>query len=103
MDLPNIRIYLLSTLTPFFAVMAPTANGNTQAPVAANAAAKPTPPTCKCAGRSLVAATTAAGNMGPRKNPSRATAAKERGREGARYRTRWKAVARAKYICQGSD
>ena len=103
MDLQIFRTYLLSTLTPFFAVIAPTANGNAQAPVAANAAAKPTPPTCKCAGRSLVAATTAAGNMGPRNNPSKATAAKERGREGARYRTRWKVMARAKYICRGLD
>lgn len=54
--------------------IAPTANGKTAAPVDLNAAEKPMLPTCKCGGRILVAETMAAGNSGPRKNPTSATA-----------------------------
>ena len=67
----------ISTCTPFACAIAPMANGNMQAPAAPNAAANPIPATCRWAGRSLVAATTAAGKRGARKKPSRATTTKE--------------------------
>jgi len=52
------------TCTPREFAMAPTANGKTVAPEAPTAAAKPTAATCSRFGRSLVNATTAAGNIG---------------------------------------
>jgi len=66
-----------NTCTPLACAMAPTTNGKTHAPPLPNAAAKPMAPTCRCLGRSFVAATTAAGKRGPRKKPRRATATAE--------------------------
>jgi len=53
-----------STCTPREFAIAPTAKGRTVAPEAPTAAAKPTAATCRRFGRSLVNATTAAGNIG---------------------------------------
>ncbi len=63
-----------NTCTPALWAMAPTPKGKTAAPPPPNAAAKPMAGTCICFGRSLVTATTAAGNNGPRKKPTNATA-----------------------------
>jgi len=74
----------ISTCTPLALAIAPTAKGRIQAPEAPKAAAKPMPATWRWAGRSFVAATTAAGKSGPRRKPSRVTATKETGMEGTR-------------------
>lgn len=63
-----------NTCTPAFCAMAPTAKGKTQAPPPPKAAENPIAGTCICFGKSLVNATTAAGNSGPRKKPTKATA-----------------------------
>ncbi len=84
----------ISTQTPLACAIAPTANGKIVAPAAPNAAAKPMPPTCRCFGRSFVAATTAAGKRGPMKKPSMAMPVAEAGKLGTSQKRRWAATAR---------
>lgn len=84
----------ISTQTPLACAIAPTANGKIVAPAAPNAAANPMPPTCRCLGRSFVAATTAAGKRGPMKNPSMAMPVAEAGKLGTSQKRRWAATAK---------
>lgn len=84
----------ISTQTPLACAIAPTANGKIVAPAAPNAAANPMPPTCRCLGRSFVAATTAAGKRGPIKKPSMAMPVAETGKFGTSQKRRWAAMAR---------
>lgn len=84
----------ISTQKPLACAMAPTANGNKQAPEAPNAIAKPMLDTCRCGGRRRAAATTAAGNNGPKKKPSIATNVAEATKEGRSQKRRCERVAR---------
>lgn len=93
-------INMLSTMgirteTPRTCAIAPTPNGKTAAPVIPNAAEKPMLATCRCGERILVAVTTEAGNSGPRKKPTSATATAELKKLGTSQKMRCAAAARA--------
>lgn len=84
----------MSTQKPLACAIAPTANGGTQAPDAPNAIANPMLETCRCGGKRRAAATTAAGNKGPRKKPSIATKVADARNEGMSQKRRCERVAR---------
>ena len=100
LQMPPSRTSMLSTMgistkTPRACATAPTANGKIAAPVIPNAAEKPMLPTCRCGGRTFVAATTEAGKRGPRKKPTNATATAETKKLGTSQKMRCAAAARA--------